>query len=163
MKKGFALIELIIVVLIVGMSMALLSPSLSRLSKTTELRATTQKIAAILRHSRSEAVNKGRVYQVLLHPELREVQVRWMKLHPEEKEGGEENGMPSLPAYAFPEGILIGEVDLKAAQFGSDLPAIEFYPNGGSNGGSFLLKGEAQPGYRITIHFLTGMVEIKKV
>lgn len=162
MRKGFALIELILVVIIIGISVALISPSLSRLSKTTELRSTAQKIAAILRHSRSEAVNKGRVYQVLLHTELREVKVRWMKPN-EEEEREEKREKPSPAVYAFPEGIFIREVELKTVQYGSELPAIEFYPNGGSNGGSFLLETEVHKGYRIKVHFLTGMVEIEKI
>ena len=87
MKKGFALIELIIVIIILSLSIALVSPSLSRLSKTTELRGTTQKIAAILRHSRSEAVNRGRIYQILIHSDLREIKVQWMEPDEEEREG----------------------------------------------------------------------------
>ncbi|MEW6377076.1 MAG: prepilin-type N-terminal cleavage/methylation domain-containing protein [Thermodesulfobacteriota bacterium] len=86
MRKGFTLIELIIVIAILGLSLVLVSPSLSRLSKTTELRGATQKIAAILRNSRSEAVNKGRTYQVLFNADLREIKVRWMETEETEKE-----------------------------------------------------------------------------
>ncbi|MBM4337967.1 MAG: type II secretion system protein GspH [Deltaproteobacteria bacterium] len=163
MRKGFTLVELIIVIIILSISIALVSPSLLRLSKTAELRSTAQKIAAILRNSRSEAVNKGRIYQILFHTELREVKVRWMKANEEESEGEEKKERPSTPAYAFPEGIFIKEVELKGTQYDSELPAIEFYPNGGSNGGSFLLEAEDRKGYRIKVHFLTGMVEIIKV
>jgi len=45
----------------------------------------------------------------------------------------------------------------------SDLPTIEFYPNGGSNGGTILLETEGEKGYRIRVHFLTGMVVIGEV
>jgi len=163
MKRGFALIELIIVIIIIGISIALVSPSLFRLSKTAELRSTAQKIAAILRNSRSEAVNKGRIYQVLFHADLREVKVLWMKANEEESEGEEKKERPSTPVYAFPEGVALKEVFLNKAQYASELPTIEFYPNGGSNGGSFLLEDEDHKGYRIKVHFLTGMVEIEKV
>ncbi len=63
--------------------------------------------------------------------------------------------------YTLPEGIQIHDLKIPPAQFSSELPAIEFYPNGGSNGGSFLLERENQKGYRIKVNFLTGMVEIK--
>jgi general secretion pathway protein H len=162
MKKGFTLIELMMVIFIIGISMALVSPSLSRFSKTAELKSTAQKIAAILRNSRSEAVNKGRIYQVLFNADVREVKVRWMKVNEEEKEGEEKKDLPATPVYPFPEGIFIKEVELKGTQYDSELPAIEFYPNGGSNGGSFLLEDEDHKGYRIKVHFLTGMVEIIK-
>jgi hypothetical protein len=55
------------------------------------------------------------------------------------------------------------EMKISSPQYPSELPTIEFYPNGGSNGGSILLKSEDRGGYRIKVHFLTGMVEIKKV
>ena len=163
MRKGFALIELVIVIIILSLSIALVSPSLSRLSKTTELRGTTQKIAAILRHSRSEAVNKGRIYQIVIHSDLREIKVQWMEPDEEGKEGEEKRKKPSPQVFALPDWISMKEVEFKAPQYFSELPAIEFYPNGGSNGGSFLLESEAHKGYRIKVHFITGMVEIEKV
>jgi len=163
MKKGFALIELIIVIIIIGLSAALVSPSLSRFSKTAELRGTTQKIAAILRHSRSEAVNKWRIYQVVVHSDLKEIKVQWMEPDEEGEEGEEKRKKPSPQVFALPDWISMKEVELKAPQYSSEFPAIEFYPNGGSNGGSFLLGSEAHKGYRIKVHFLTGMVEIEKI
>src|SRR4030042_1214730 len=103
MKKGFALIELIFFIIILSLSVALVSPSLSRLSKTTELRGTTQKIAAILRHSRSEAVNKGRTYQIVIHSDLREIKVQWMEPDEEGKEGEEKRKKPSPQVFALPD------------------------------------------------------------
>ncbi len=162
MKRGFALLELIVVIIIISLALALVSPTLSRFSKTTELKSTAQKIAAILRHSRSEAVHQGRVYQVILHSDLREVQVTWMEPDEAEEER-ETGGNRSTPqTFVLPTSISIRELELKAPQYVSELPVIEFYPNGGSNGGSFLLQGEAQQGYRIKVHWITGMVEIEK-
>jgi len=69
----------------------------------------------------------------------------------------------SPQVFALPDWISMKEVEFKAPQYFSELTAIEFYPNGGSNGGSFLLESEAHKGYRIKVHFITGMVEIEKV
>jgi len=162
MRKGFALLELIVVIIIISLSLALVSPTLSRFSKTTELKSTAQKIAAILRHSRSEAVHRGRVYQVILQSDLKEVQVKWMEPEEAEEQRETEGNRPSPQTFVLPASISIKELELKAPQYGSELPAIEFYPNGGSNGGSFLLQGEAQQGYRIKVHWITGMVAIEK-
>lgn len=160
MSRGFTLLELILVIIILSVSMALISPSLSKTLKTTELKGTAQKIAAILRHSRSEAVHRGRIYQVSFHSDLRQVQVRWIE--PDEEEMKEQTGS-FPPLFSLPDGVSIKEVDLNKSQFFSEFPAIEFYPNGGSNGGSFLLEGGAHQGYRIKVHWITGMVEIGKV
>ncbi|MEW6377077.1 MAG: hypothetical protein AB1502_14960 [Thermodesulfobacteriota bacterium] len=69
----------------------------------------------------------------------------------------------SSQIYTFPGWISMKEVELTKPKYSADLPAIEFYPNGGSNGGSFLLEGEVHKRYRIKVHFLTGMVEIEKI
>ena len=38
------------------------------------------------------------------------------------------------------------ELKVESTQYPSDLPAIEFYPNGGSNGGDILLDTQSQKG-----------------
>ncbi len=164
MKKGFALIELILILVIMGLTLALVSPSLSRLSKTTELKGTAQKIAAILRHSRTEAIHKGKVYQVIFNLGTKEIKVEGLNPDQEEREGEEETEKSTTSqVYTLPSWISIKEVEPIKAHYSSDLPTIEFYPHGGSNGGSFLLEGEDHKGYRIKVQFLTGMVAIEKV
>ena len=54
------------------------------------------------------------------------------------------------------------ELNIESTQYPSDLPAIEFYPNGGSNGGDILLDSQSQKGFKIKINFLTGAVVIEK-
>jgi len=58
--KGFSLIELIVVMVLLSLTGALVVPSLSRFSKGVELKGAVKRVAAILRFSRSEAVNQGR-------------------------------------------------------------------------------------------------------
>jgi hypothetical protein len=65
--------------------------------------------------------------------------------------------------YVLPSGIQMGEVKIPSPEFSSDLPTIEFYPHGGSNGGTIVLEMQDRKGYRIKVHFLTGMVEIEEV
>ncbi len=65
--------------------------------------------------------------------------------------------------YALPSSIQMKELKVESTQYLSDLPAIEFYPNGGSNGGDILLDTPSQKGYKIKVNFLTGMVVIEKV
>ena len=163
-SKGFSLIELIIVLIIISLSISLVTPSLSRFSKTIELKATAKKVSGILRYCRSEAVNKGLVYQVVFNSELREVKVQSMERMGEEK-GKDEKNEKKIPKkiYSFPEGIHIREIEVASSQYPSDLPTIEFYPNGGSNGGLIVFDRQDHKGYRIKVHFLTGMVKIEEV
>jgi prepilin-type N-terminal cleavage/methylation domain-containing protein len=164
-NKGFALMELIVVLIILALSAALVTSSLSNLSRTVELKAAAKKVSGILRYYRSEAVNKGLVYQVLFDSELRAIKVQTVSITESSAEKGEdeikEEDAPKT-LYGLPKGVQMRELDFTSPQYPCDLPAIEFYPNGGSNGGSVLFNSQEREGYRIKIHFLTGMVEVEK-
>jgi general secretion pathway protein H len=163
-ERGFTLFEVIIVLTLLTLSMLLVMPSFSRFSRGIELKGSAKKVSAILRYCRSEAVNKGKIYQVFFDSESQEVKVQSMERTEEEKGNDEKSEEKvSEKRYALPDPVHIKEVKVGSAQYPSDLPAIEFYPNGGSNGGSILLDSPDRKGYRININFLTGMVEIEKV
>jgi general secretion pathway protein H len=159
-NRGFSLIEVMVVLILISLSMLLVTPSLSRFSKTVELKGTVKKISAILRYYRSEAVNQERVYQILFDTDLRELRVQPIE-EKEEDEGAKDKSNPKR--YTLPKGVDIKEVKANSPQYPSDYSVIEFYPNGGSNGGTIFLNSQDQKGYRIKVHFLTGIVEIEKV
>jgi prepilin-type N-terminal cleavage/methylation domain-containing protein len=160
-RNGYSLIELIVVLILISLSAALVTPSLSRFSRTIELKATAKKVSGILRYCRSEAINKGMVYQVIFNPELREVEVQSIDLDEEKKEGDKKE--ISQKAYSLPKGIEMKQINLVSPQYPSDLPTVEFYPNGGSNGGSFLLISQELKGYKIKVDFLTGVVKAERI
>jgi len=139
-NKGFSLIELVIVLIIISLSISLVTPSLARFSKMIELKTAAKKVSGILRYYRSEAIQQGKVHQILFDPNLREVRI--LSLEPTE-----EKILKNIPPPEYP----------------ADFPAIEFYPSGGSNGGSILLDSQDQKGFRIKVHFLTGMVAIEAI
>jgi type II secretion system protein H len=159
-NRGFSLIELLVVLILLSLSLALVAPSLSRFSRTVELKGAAQKLSGILRNSRSEAVNKGKVYQVVFNSQSREVSVHSMKPSEEKEERNE--GPVSEKTYLLPEGIQMKVDPTTFSASTSEPPSIEFYPNGGSNGGTISLDSPDRLGYRIQVHFLTGMVDIKR-
>jgi prepilin-type N-terminal cleavage/methylation domain-containing protein len=164
-NKGFSLMELIIVLTILVLSVSLVASSFSNMAGAIELKAAAKKVSGILRYYRSEAINKGLVYQVLFDSELRAVKVQAISIAESALEKGEEEkkeGDAPKTLYGLPKGVQMKELDFTSPQYPCDLPAIEFYPNGGSNGGSVLFSSSERGGYRIKIHFLTGMVEIEK-
>jgi len=157
--------ELVIVLTILILSVSLVTSSMSNLSRTIELKAAAKKVSGILRYYRSEAINKGLVYQVLFDSESRAVKVRSVSLtepadetETAEKKGGD--GVKTL--YGLPEGVRMKELDFPSPEYPCDFPAVEFYPNGGSNGGSVLLNSPERKGYRIKIDFITGEVKIEQ-
>ncbi len=168
-RRGFTLIEVIAVLLITGLAIALVIPSLSRFSSAVELKATAKKVSAILRYYRSEAVNRGEVYQIVFDSDLNEVRVQPVVSEEKQEENVQkeesekkENDL-TKKVFALPKGIRIKEVTAESTQFPSDLPTIEFYSNGGSNGGEITLNSEDRQGYTIKINFLTGVVMVEKI
>ena len=148
--------EVIVVLTILVLSISLVTSSLSNMSRTIELKSAVKKVSGILRYYRSEAINKGSVYQVLFDSESRAVKVQSVSL----AEPADEKDAKTL--YALPEGVQMRELDFPSPEYPCDLPAVEFYPNGGSNGGSALFDSQERKGYRIKIHFLTGEVKIEQ-
>ena len=161
--KGFSLIEVVVVLLIMSLSIALVMPSLSRFSSTVELKAAAKKLSAILRYYRSEAINKGKVYQILFDSDLNEVRVQPVVSTEEKGESEKKEENITQKIYALPKGIHIKEVKVESTQYPSDFPTIEFYSNGGSNGGAVTLDSQDRQGYKIEVNFLTGIVAIQKI
>ncbi len=161
-NRGFSLLEVIVVLVLLSLSLALIAPSLSRFSKSVELKAAAKKVAAILRYYRSEAINKGKVYQVIFDSNL--MAVKAQSIESEDQEETEKTeAKSSQKTYSLPAGVQMKELNIESTQYPSDLPAIEFYPNGGSNGGDILLDTQIQKGYKIRVNFLTGTVVIEKI
>ena len=163
---------MMVVLILISLSMVLVTPFLSRFSKTAELKGAAKKISAILRYSRSEAVNQGKVYQVLFDLDLGQVHVQSIQEKEEDEEAKDETTVETTDAakdeskpktYALPKGVNIKEVKANTSEYPSDYAVIEFYPNGGSNGGTIRLDSPDRKGYRIKVHFLTGTVEIEGV
>ncbi len=159
-NRGFTLIEMVVVLVLISLSISLVVPSLSRIAKTVELRATVKKISAILRYYRSEAVQTGQTQQVLFNPDLREVRIQAIDINGPEGEKEKREELTPIKKFILPEGIQMKELNIPASQQSADFPTIEFYPNGGSNGGSLLLDRQDHKGYRIKVNFLTGMVAV---
>jgi general secretion pathway protein H len=161
--KGFSLIEVIVVLLILSLGIALVTPTLSRFSSTIELTGAAKRVSAILRYYRSEAVNRGKVYHVLFDSDLNEVRIQPVVLAEEQGEGEKEEENISPKIYAIPKGVRLKEVKVESTQYPSDFPTIEFYANGGSNGGAITLDSQGRQGYKIEVDFLTGVVAVQKI
>lgn len=158
-SKGFTLLELALVLILLSVAGYLVVPSMSRLARVIELKGTAQKIAGILRYSRIATIQKGQVHQILIDRKQRELIVR--ALQSEKKEGIEFTWVEKIK-YQIPAGINLKE-EISPGDYSAELPAIEFYPTGQANGGQILLADPEQKGYRIKISFLTGLVEVEKI
>jgi hypothetical protein len=65
-------------------------------------------------------------------------------------------------AYTLPEVVQVEKIDPGKTLFESSLPTYEFYPNGGSNGGTALIRRVESRAYLILIDSLTGTVKVEE-
>ena len=171
--KGFTLIELIIVLVIVSIMAAMVSPTISRSLASLQLKTAARKVAAALRYARTQAVAQAKDYQAVFSFDEREVTVS--PAESEGEESGEEKALPEEggtqqsqeqekpKVYTLPEEVKFLEFVAGEEEVNSGSTTITFRPNGSSDGGEVVLSDEAEKReYRIVVSFLTGAVEVKE-
>ncbi len=132
--------ELVIVLVLIGLSAALAAPSLSKIAKRIELRAAAQTISGILRYYRSEAVHKGKVQQILFDTDRREVRVQVVATDPEKGEKETEEKKGPAKKYALPGGIQMKEIKIPPPSIPRMCLRLNSIPTGGRMEGPSLWK-----------------------
>lgn len=182
--NGFTLIELILVLVIMGLLSALVTPAITSLTGL-KLKTAARKVAAGLRYARSQAVATGSDYQVVFNLEKGEMTIESLKEEEEtyynredveqeeyrgkvEEKTIEEEDVPKKvkkkKTYRLPEEVMLAKVIVEGeeiTEYDDEAETwIDFYPNGSCSGGEIFLADERERTYRIALNFLTGIVEI---
>lgn len=152
-SRGFSLIEMIIVLIIIGLMTMVVMPRLGKTLQNLEVRGAAKRISGILRYCRSESVNKSRIYSASFDTTSRLLSVQ----------STEEEGKSRVErSYTLPEEIQVEKIDPGKTLLESSFPTFEFYPNGGSNGGTALIRRVESRAYLIQIDSLTGTVKVEE-
>ena len=139
------MIELIIVLVIVGMGVALVAPSIDSGMRMREVRSGVRALASAFKTMQAEAIQTGQVQTLLLDPVDNVLAV----------EGTERS-------------IDLGEV-VRLAEFAnvamdsSGIARVRFYPNGSNSGVTVLVDDADSPenlGYVVRLDPLIGSVEV---
>jgi len=136
--RGFTLFEMLVVIVLIGVTMGILALGISKgLHAASERRALAEMVQA-LRSARVQAIVSGQPAQARFDLKARRF------------------AGPDRLAHQLP-----GDMQVKlqtAAQLGA---AFEFYPDGGSSGGHVLLsQGERR--WRIDVGWMTGSVALRE-
>jgi prepilin-type N-terminal cleavage/methylation domain-containing protein len=175
-KRGFSLIEIIVVLLIVSFATALVMPSFFKSISGLEQRTSINKLATMLRYARSKAVTTKQAYQV--HLDLNTYSY-W--LAPLETRNAETEEDANSKNNSSKEREKVTEVEVPSAtstldgalkmekvvlgpkkEITSGKTAIIFYPRGDSSGGEIVLKDTFNTLHTVVVDPFTGRVKLKK-
>jgi general secretion pathway protein H len=149
-RKGFTLIELIIVLLIIGLSAGIIGIAINRSSGSRQLKTFAKEVSAVLRYARSQAVSEKRMYCFFI-----DTNERTLKLYTENTGTDSEEKFIQVLDRSIPE-------ELQIAMSGRDADSsfIEFYPIGNSTGGVIEVGSPKEQVYSVRVNRITGKVEV---
>lgn len=152
-SAGFTLIELIIVLMIIGISLGLVGIFVNKGSGNLELKRVAKEIATTLKYARNRAVSEKKVYSFVISESK-----GTYSLYASDIAGdNEDNEAESVMSKILPDNL---KVNFKERE--DDSYKIYFFPGGNSTGGVIDIRNQAGRGLLVTVNRVTGKVEITK-
>ena len=138
--RGFTLVELIVVLVIMVMAAAITGPNLVRGMASVKLKSAVRDVASALRHSRTYAVITARESEFHLDLEKNSYRVSGKK-----------------KIYRLSDSIRLKLVTAESEITGDEEGVIRFFSDGSSTGGRVTLEADERK-YHIDVNWLTGQV-----
>jgi general secretion pathway protein H len=143
-NRAFTLVELVMVLLLIGVSMAIIAPNIAKGLQDREVRTSALGLAAVARDLRSRALFDGEPQQ--LEVDLAQNSYRAARLR----------------EVHLPEDVAFVSIDGGEA-VNRDSKRFYFFPNGSSLGGEIVLADSVKSiSYRIRLEALTGRIEVSR-
>jgi general secretion pathway protein H len=176
--KGFTLIELTIVLIIISFLFAVAGPRIAKGLSGLSLTTSAKKIAAALRYARSQAVNKSQAYSVIIDREHARIVIRGIpkpvtqppddaaqeELAFEEDAAEERKEVVNeVKVVTVADGISFQEISIGGQEVNGgkeEMPQMIFFPDGTSQGGEIVLANNRERAFAVGVDFLTGVVTI---
>jgi general secretion pathway protein H len=179
--RGFTLLELIVVLVIISLMSALVVPKLAGPMSNLDLKTASKKISASLRYLRSHAAAEKATYVALFDfdknrlviinsPIPASVKGDFQINNREAFDGTQvespDNGKDrpgGFKTYNLPDGVKLAKGVSREGDVNSGLFRIFFFPSGGSSGGEITVANERGRQYKINVDFITGTVQLSEV
>jgi general secretion pathway protein H len=141
--RGFTLVELIAVVVLLAIVMSIVTFSFSKSLESTRVRAASRDLVAALRYTRGQAIVKGEQKVLVLDLENNSYTA------------------PDKSTVHLPEKMVLRLTTAAQEQIGESTGGIRFFPDGSSTGGNIaVLLGERE--WRINVAWLTGEIALEE-
>ena len=142
--RGFTLVELLFVMVIVALALALVGTSISQSISGAEMRTAARKVTAAMRYTRTKAILSKS--EQVFHLDTESLQYTAGDREPVE----------------LPEGMQV-ELNTARSELTSETAGgIRFFPDGGSTGGNVRLEANGRI-YRVNVNWLTGEAALQQV
>lgn len=139
--RGFTLLEMLAVILLIGIAAAAVAVSVSQGLASARVRAASVELAAALRATRAQAIVKGK-------QQAFELDTRNASYH---AAGGKQ--------VALPKGMRLSITSAREDQPDKHTGRIRFFPDGSSTGGHIVLqRGERR--WQVNVAWLTGAISV---
>lgn len=179
--KGFTLLELIVVLIIIGLMSALVVPKLAGPMSNLDLKTASKKISASLRYVRSRAASEKTTYValfdfdknrlVIINPPIPPMVMEDFHINnresfdrtPAELPDNEKDRPGILKTYNLPDGVKLARGVSREGDLNSGFFRIFFFPSGGSSGGEITVANERGRQYKINVDFITGTALLSEV
>jgi len=142
-QRGFSLLELIVVVVLIAATTALAASVMTTGLPGQQLRNASRELAAQLRYTRAQAIVTGKPQLFTLDARSRE----WKA--------------PNRRHGQLPREIEVVATGARIEQTAPELMAIRFFPEGAATGGRIVLSRE-RAAWQLDVEWLTGEVTIKR-
>jgi prepilin-type N-terminal cleavage/methylation domain-containing protein len=150
MRRGFTLIEVVVVLFVLAVAMAVGIPAIGRGADGLRVRAEAASVANFLRAAREQAVTRNRAYEVRVDPEAGVMVLMSMSGAAGAKDGGTVQATRRLAA---------------PVRIAPDPPlrrTVTFSPDGLSSGGRFRVEAPGPRVYVVTVDPITGRVVTRR-
>ncbi len=166
--RGFTLLELLVVLVIISLMSVLVVPQLTGSLAKTNLQTASKKILASLRYARSQAASKKITYVAIFDFEKDRLSImtgqeaQTGETLKEDLGDGEEPVIRSK-SYDLPDGVKLEKGVSGEDEIDSGLFQIAFFPTGSSSGGDVILTNDRGKRYKISVDFITGVVRLREL